>query len=82
MKTTRTAQHDVKDEMEEPEKKDGQGNAHDRRHDEPGPAQRLGMVHAVDEEEDALQPFRLRMIMEEEPVHEILDKRPDEPAGQ
>jgi hypothetical protein len=81
-KPLRPSQENVEDEVEEPKEHYGQRNADNRGHDKSGPAERLRVVHPVGKEEDPLKPLCAGMIVEKEPMQEILGKSPDQPARQ
>jgi hypothetical protein len=69
---------------ENPEEKsvkhDGERDADDWRHDQPAGILRIIVVHAVNQKVQFLSPSAPGFIMENAPVHNVFDQRPDEEA--
>ena len=68
-------------EEESPVEKEGEGNAHARRHDQPAGIVRVIVMHAVEHEVQSLAPGAPRLVMEDPTVHGVFHKAPDENAG-
>ena len=78
----RRLEQDGQDQVEQPEENEEARDTDRERHDQAGLHLRLGVVDAVEQEEDALLARTGWLVMEQEAVQGIFGQRPQEEAEQ
>src|SRR5256885_17031791 len=65
-------------EREKQIKDDSERNADDRRHDQPGSIVRIIVMNSVDDKVEKFTKARLRLVMEDITMNDVLEQSPDE----